>query len=350
VTDRVVMSHHYPLLVPGAVNLVGIDPGIGYRIQVSNQMAHLVESANSKFEEQEGSAAEGPTSGVDAKRVPVDDMLRAMQGDIASLSNFVAVINGKQESEDWPARRVVWPAEKLQKALDGDKELEAQLVRDINVNLDGTPIDVVRKNSIYDGIIVDIPVPVRVSIGDEVKTQVARLQIPFRPRIAHAVEADLKNKETITPEMLAGYYTQEAKKALENPGGREDVGRTIRTMIDPKEAAQYAAAPERLLRSARVIVNDSCVTGASFEEFEGPQGRKLYDMNISLTNEGRMRLWQYSKRAPHTQLLLTVDGTPIAAPWVKRELAQSELTITQLPDQTLVQDTVDAINARSRAK
>jgi hypothetical protein len=354
ISASIVMNTKFPLLKPGRVNLVGIDlvgsqSESSYRIQVSNQIAQLVEAKDAKFEGQDDPATEGGvTAGVDAKRIPVDDMLRAMQGDTVALGNFVAIMNDKTENDDWPARRVRWPAEDIRKALAGDKALESKLVRDLNVNLDGTPTGEIRRGSVFDGIIVDAPVEVKVTVGDELKTLVGRVQLPYRPRLTREVVSQIGTREP-TPAILQGFYIQEGKKVLDDPSLREDVRKSLGALVDSKELNRMAEGPERILNRATVVINNDLIKGASYEETDGPQGKKLYDMKISLTDEGVKRLWKYSKNRVGSQLLLTVEGIPIAAPRVGHELAMSELTIKQLPDATLVRDAVELINAHARA-
>jgi hypothetical protein len=48
--------------------------------------------------------------------------------------------------------------------------------------------------------------------------------------------------------------------------------------------------------------------------------------------------------------LITAAGIPVSAPRIQHELAQNELTISQLQDARLVKDAVDAINQRAAAK
>ena len=68
------------------------------------------------------------------------------------------------------------------------------------------------------------------------------------------------------------------------------------------------------------------------------------DITINLTDEGRMRLWKYSVGRVESHLLLVADGIPIAAPIIRDELREGELTITQMEDEALVKDAVDALN------
>jgi hypothetical protein len=74
----------------------------------------------------------------------------------------------------------------------------------------------------------------------------------------------------------------------------------------------------------------------------------MHDLTVKLTPEGRDRLWQYSRGRVNSQLLLIVNGIAIAAPRIQHELAQGELTITQMPDEVLVRDAVEIINENNR--
>jgi preprotein translocase subunit SecD len=73
----------------------------------------------------------------------------------------------------------------------------------------------------------------------------------------------------------------------------------------------------------------------------------LHDLTINMTEEGRRRLWQYSKSRVGTQLLLIADGIAIAAPRIQHELAQGNLTITQMRDEVLLRDATDMLNKKS---
>ena len=79
------------------------------------------------------------------------------------------------------------------------------------------------------------------------------------------------------------------------------------------------------------------------EENISETGKPLYDLVLDLNDEGRDRLWKYSRNKVGTQLLLIVDGVAIAAPRVRHELAQKTVTITQMPDKALIQDAIDDI-------
>jgi hypothetical protein len=73
-----------------------------------------------------------------------------------------------------------------------------------------------------------------------------------------------------------------------------------------------------------------------------------YDLTVDFNDEGRRRLWQYSKKRVGTQVLLTADGIPITQARILHELAQSELTIKQMQDYNLVKDATDRINGTTK--
>jgi hypothetical protein len=343
ITDQMIMGEKFSVLTPGDVNVVGIDPGAGYRIVVANQMAQLVQ-AQTDFEGKDSNEG-GATEGAIKKRVPVKEMLQVLRGDAAKLGPFVMALNDMSENDNWPPERVIWKAEDLRKALDGDKTLEAKLVRDLNMNLDGMPLRTLRVSSLQNGIIVDTPVSVTVNLNGKQTPIVGRVQEPYRPRLMRAVEENYKDKPDVTREMQAGYYANEAQALLEKPEGREVVRESIESRIKESLAKQRAAAAERVLKSATIVVSDALVKGASYRTYDSTSG-KLHDLTVDLTDEGRRRLWQFSKKRVGTQLLLTAEGIPIAAARIQHPLAQGEITITQLPDEVLVRSAVELLNRR----
>lgn len=137
---RAIMGEHFEPVKPSQVNLVGINAGAGFKIIVANQMAQLVE-ASDQFQGQE-SDGEGATSGSIKKRIPIREMLEVLKGNQDALGPFLMKVNDKDENDSWPPIRVEWTAERVRKALDGDKAEEAKLVHDLNINLDGTPLPI----------------------------------------------------------------------------------------------------------------------------------------------------------------------------------------------------------------
>lgn len=341
VSDRIVMSEKFAPLTPGRVNVVGIDPGAGYQIIVANQMAQLVQTQGG-FGAKESDNG-GADSGAIKKRVPVKEMLEVLQGSGKALGPFVMTLNDMSENDDWPSVRVVWTKEQIQKALNGDKALQAKLEHDLNMHLDGTPLSQLSLSSLANGIIIDTPVSVIVNIDGKQTPVVGRVQEPYRPRMIRAVEESYKDKQ-VTPDMIKGYYAAEAMKALKDKD-REIISDSLKDRISDRLAKEREETPERVLKSATIVINDSLITDARYKGYDTTNG-KMFDLTIDLTDEGRRRLWQFSKGRVGTQLLLVTDGIPIEAPQIQHELAQGELTVTQMPDEVLVRETVDMINEK----
>jgi hypothetical protein len=332
-------------LKPSRVNIVGINPESGYGILVANHAAQLVQGGPGKFEA--GGGPENASDPVDRKRVPIREMLQAMQGDSEALGQVVAVMNDMQETVDWPTERIVWKDEDVRKAIAGDPVLKPKLEAALNVTLDGVPLRRISLTAYENGIIVETKVACKVQVGSEVRQMEGPLQVPFRPRLSGMIATQLKDKayDLVT---LAGHYALQAQKVAEG-GQKENVAASLERIIDPSNNAMLAEPAEQVLRSATVVVNDTMIESASYRSYTAGRDQ-LSDMTIQLNEEGRKRLWQFSRRRVGSQLLLIVDGVAIAAPRIGHELAQGELQITQLPDRVLVQDAVDAINKKTGEK
>lgn len=342
-TSMTVMRIEFPPIKPDNVNIVGIEAGKGYRILVANQAAQLIQGGVETFDpSHSGPENEDVTS---KKRVPMREMLQAMQGNEEALGQFISIMNDLQESEDWPTERIEWKDEDLRKAIAGDAKLKAKLEKDINMHLDGTPLGQVSMTAMENGIIVETKVPCKVQVGNAVKELKGSIRIPYRPRLVKAVELRLKNK-AYEDQTVANYYADEGQRVLSGEVAKEDIGKSILDLLDGSHNAEYAGHAERVLQSAKVVCTSALIKHASFTSYEAG-GQHLNDLTIELTDEGRKRLWQYSHNKVGSQLLLIVNGVAIAAPRIRHELAQGELVITQMPDKISVQDAVDAINGKS---
>ncbi len=348
VTDQMVMNEKFSTLRPGDVNIVGIDAGAGYRIITANYMAQLVE-ASSDFQGKETDGG-GATEGAIKRRVPVRELLQTLQGNGKALGAFVMTLNEMNENDTWPPIRVVWKAADLEKAIKGDAVLKKKLEADLNMGLDGMPLPRLDISAMENGIIIETPVTVTVNVDNKEQKVIGQVQEPYKPRMIRAVEEAYKEKGNVTTEMQVGYYKLESEKLIANPAQREIISESITQRISPTLAVDRAKNPERVLKSATVVVSDSFITGATSRSYTGNDGKPYFDMTIRLTDEGRRRLWQYSKKRVGTQLLITAAGIPVSAPRIQHELAQNELTISQLQDERLVKDAVDAINQRAAAK
>lgn len=341
-------------LQPGKVNIVAVNPGSGYRIIVSNSLAQLVEASEAEF--QSASGSEG--AGSNPKRIPLDALLMALQGDEEALSELVIQLNDL-DSEELPPQPKIWQAEDVAKAIEGDATLARALEQDIASTLDGRPIPSFTTRAIVDGIVIMAPVKVEVRVGGELKQLEARVPRPFQSRIANAVWKEVEELPEIDQVTLAGYYREQARILSENPTQAEDVRLSLKNLIDPERLQSYAEAPEKVLVRTEIVVNDDYIENAGLREYEGGRGEELYDISVRLSDEGRLRLWKFSRqqqqqklRLPFLpsreektgQLLLIVDGIAIAAPKISGEISQRNVLMTQLRDRVMVDQAVLRIN------
>jgi hypothetical protein len=339
---------HFSPVAPGTVNLVGISPGRGYRIIIANDVAQLVETQGD-FKGDSGSGSAGPTEGAIKKRVPMREMLGVLRGDGKSLGNLVMIMNEMQESDEWPPTRIYWKKDDLEKAITGDLRLRNRLEHDLNVKLNGMPLPQLNRNSLENGIFIVAPVEMEVEIDGKKRLVKGETLQPFKPNLIRATEGHYQDKANVDDTMIAGYYGDEAKTAIENPTRREDVAKSIRQLYSKKTMEDRLQAPRHLLESATVVLNQSFVEDASYRSYKTNDGKTLCDLTVDLNDEGRRRLWKYSHNRVGSQILLIADDIAIAAPRIEHELALSELTITQMPDETLVRDAVQSIkNSRPR--
>lgn len=340
-SNSVLSSKAFAPLQPSAINIVGIDTRSGYRIIVSNGIAQVVESSG-EFEAATGD--DDGVSGENAKRVPLKEMLQVLQGSGNALGRFVMTLN-EMRDEELPPRfdDITWSKSDVDKALSGHKALEAKLVRDLNVTLGGEPLPAIRKSVLDRGIVIKVPVSLRVSSGESTKTVTGHILIPYQARFMTSVFTRLANKVEVNDSLIAGYYAEEAAILTDKPRLKENVRATLKHLVSDQEISAKIELPQRLLDATKIIVNDSLIESASSVKREGVDD-ELYDIKIELSEEGRLRLWQYSRDRSGTQLLLVVNGVAIAAPLMKGELLQSELEITKLTDRGLVDEAVTGIN------
>jgi hypothetical protein len=295
--NMAIANAHFAPVPPAEVNLVGIDTGGKYKIIVSNEIAQLVEASDTfGGDAAQGSGESGATEGAVKKRIPIKDLLLVLKGDSKALGDFVMTMNEMKE-DNLPSIRVVWRADKIRQALNGDKALQAKLESDLVTRLDGSPLGKVRPSAIENGIVIEAPVTVSVNINGKITKVVGYVLDPFKTHLVTTVESRYADKN-YNQNMQLGYYTQEARALVDDPKKREDVRQSLLDKISDQLAAQRV----------------------------------------------RRRLWKYSRDKVGTQILLVADGVAIAAPRIQHVLAEGELTITQMRDKPLVTDAVDRIN------
>jgi len=350
ITDQMIMGEKFSVLTPGEINIIGIDPGAGYKIITANYMAQLVETKGG-FESGASDDGGGADSGSIKKRVPVREMLQTLQGNGDALGKFVMIMNDMREDDTWPSMHVIWKSTDIQKAIEGDKALKPKLEHDLNMHLDGTPLNSLSIDALESGIIIETPVTVMVNMKGVPTPVTGPVQEPYSPRLIKKIREQYQTKPELTDEMQAGYYKQEATKLISDPTAmknREIISETLKERIAPSLAKERIKTPEKLLKSATIVVNSSLITGARMSSYKGQDSKMYYDLTVDFNDEGRRRLWQYSKKRVGTQVLLTADGIPITQARILHELAQSELTIKQMQDYNLVKDATDRINGTTK--
>lgn len=338
-------------IAPGNVNLVAFKTSGNLRIRVANRIANLVElDPNAQTGPGNEEQARDDSSDVDARRIPIREFLQSLQGNEKALSSFVTTLNRLDTDGLIPPQAAVWKASDLQKALDGDKELEKNLVRDIHINLDGTPLPTVDLAAIRNGIVIELPVPVKVNVGNKAEVLTATIKEPYQPRFCIEYAKTIERMFDPPQSTIIGNYTDLAKPILEGKNTPENVRQSIQKLIDDAKKQELAAKPERLLQGAQVLVTDDLFEGASSSEYRDDRGKELFDLNIKVNEEGRKRLWKYSRDTKGFELLLVVDGIAVAAPRITTELSGRDVTIKRLQEKSLVDKAVETIQEAAKGQ
>lgn len=347
-------------VTPGRINIIAISPEAGYKIIVANQIAKLVEVEGS------GQAGEwtdlSPDALANAPRLPLRELLLTLQGDEEALGGLIERLNGLNES-DLPTREVIWTADDIRKAISGDQELEARLTFDLNVDLDGMPIGSINMDSILDGIVIELPIQMDISIGGKTRTMTGIVKVPYRPKFCRDYEERIRQKFNPTDSYLKGQYREEVDEYLDSVN-QENVRFSLESRIASDRREFLKRKPYQILRNTQVLVNESHVLSASFETYPAGRNTFLNNITIELTDEGRMQLWKYShdnkkpgrtdnflnlfrsknRPAKGFQLLFIVDAIAIAAPEITSDLAERKILIKGVPSKELVENAVNLLN------
>lgn len=332
---------HFTDLKPGHINLIAVRLDKGYRINVANQVARLERSLNaSGFQDRSYDEGEGDASS--RRRIPISAMIGALRGDQKDINTLVMSLNDLSEDSLPPVRKV-WRTEDVRAALDGDQALVQKLEADLNVRLDGTPLEKVTVNAIENGIVLDMPVPVEFPENGQTKRVLARVLQPFRPKFAMSVSDRIaQSPPNITAEEIAAIYRDVAQKAIRS-NTRENVRANLEKAIQPSVGEERGKSTSSLLSATQILLTDAQITGASSTMVETVNNQKTYTIDINLTPEGRDRAWKYSFEHPGFQLLFVVDGVAVAAPRIVGVTMTQTISITGLHDEQLVNDSVNRI-------
>jgi len=322
---------------PGQISLIAVQAGSGYQIRVANQVAQLVEVSGSVEEARENREQ------LNAKRMPIREMMQSLQGDTKALARFVMTLNDFRDA-DMPAVKVIWKMEDLERAFEGDAELKKKLQQDLHVTLDGIPPDEIRLDTLLNGIVIEYPVTVKVTVDGKSQDMVCRVEEAFQSQFAQGVWAKIEARFNPRREEIIGLYREQALPIIEGKQEGQDIASAIRNRYNPARLRELAEKPQRILASASVLLNESFILGATAKTYEGKEEEILTDVSIQLTEAGKMRLWKYSFDNKGFQLMLIVDGVAISAPRISTELAGDTVVITQLPNEALAQDAVALMN------
>jgi len=338
----------FPELKPAKFTIVGVSLDRGYKILISNRIAQLVQVVGSDELEIDNTSTTG-NEGARKLRVPLDEMLKSLQGDEVALGKLVTKMNDQLRTVEITGSEVVWEASDVVKAIEGDAELKKRLVRDLNVDLEGNPTTEIRPEALLNGIVIRAFVPVNVRVEGKEVTLKAPIMLPYRPRFCADVTKGYEEELQPTQEMIRGHYVTQAQRLSANPNEREDVVTALKNRTDEAKLARlYAEGPTNLLKKAHVIITEDFIESATIKEVEAPDRRKLFDLALNLTPEGRDRMWQYSRKKDQRQLLVVHNGVAIAAPVISHELAQASINITQVPERSLAQGAVDFLNSKGK--
>ena len=333
---------------PGKVSLIAVQPDKGYRVIVANRIAQIAEVSGGD-DGRGGFGGGAIENATNAKRLPIREMLRSLQGDEKALGTLIEKMNDLGTGDD-PFSTYVWKAEDIKKALAGDKEIAARLESDIQVRLDGSPLDSVNVSKVVSGIAIDSPIKVRLPVNGVETDLIARVKQPYQSALANQLASKINSRFSVTPEFVAGTFTDMATEILSGKRPKEQVRTALESRISDSNLADLAKRPIRVLSLAETIINDSFISHAEIETYRGQDNKELSDLIINLTEEGRMRLWKYSSEHTKFQLLLVVDGVAVAAPRITTELAESSIRITQLPDNGIAEDAMNQMNRLAKER
>ncbi len=332
-------GYNPPPVKPGTITLLAVDTGDRFKILVQNQVAVLSEAPKNMNQKSSGSDDEG-----NHKRLPIRELLQSLQGDEEGLGRLVMSLNNITE-EEIPRDEVDWTGEDISKAINGDVVLKKKLENDLGLPLDGIPTGDLHLKALLRGIVMRVMVPVKVMIEGQKTTLRPRIKDVFLTKLGAQMEKKIGEKFNPSTEAIIGYYRGFAAPIIDGKDRPENIPDGLRSKMSPDRLASLAENVERILGGASVVMNETFIQGATSNTYEGPNRSELTDLTLKLTHEGKMRLWKYSHNRPGFQLMLIVDGIAIAAPKITSELAQDEVTITQLANRSLAEDAVKRMNA-----
>lgn len=347
--NDILLAGHFPPLAPGSVNILGVDTRAGYHILVENQVAKLVYGGAGSFQAGPMDERSLDTEGSDKKFIPIKDMLLGLQGNVPGMSYFIERLNNITDQENSP-NAPVWRIEDIEKAYSGDKVLADKLVHDLSINLDGSPLERVKvrtlQSAVYSGILVEVPVAIEIQTGPEPARMEARVKKTFKAAMLKDIEGKLAGKWNVA-DLIKSQYAAAVEQIQSGKAEKEDIHAHLRSFAG--NARSLADFPQQILNSITTVINENQITGASCQSVAGPRGT-TYTLVIRLSDEGKRRLWQFSRDRVGDELLITVNGVAIAAPMIDHGLAGGEIEVSGLQDESLAKSLIDTIDEKRTAK
>ncbi len=340
-TKYVILPRKYPRLNPGAINLIGIKVG-GYRIKVSNGIATMEEASGMSFSGPGDSSSAG--SGA---MIPMKGLIGALMLEPKPTSELIESLAGiKYEIE--PIDELMWSAENIKAALQGDAVMKAKLEYDLSTGLDGRALDRVSWKRLGSGIWIRLRVPVKVPSAQGAQTVIGDIRVPYKTRLATRVSSDiralLQRGRRLEPDRATIESTYAKAANQMNEKSKEAVAGSLGALISVQSIESYARPAENLLGNVVILVTENQITGATLTATPKDQGDgDIYSITLDLTTDSRDRLWQYTYAQPSAQLMLVSNGIAIAAPFVQHEIKYSRVTITGILDEDLANEALSFI-------
>ena len=319
----------------GKINLIVVDPKTGYSVRVANSVAQLFPVSKGGLSGEASSGQEGQS-----RRLPIRELIRSLDGDPEALAFLTESVNNLNQG-DAPLSDVVWTADDVKLALAGDVAKVKKLESDLNMKLDGTPLDSVGMYAMRNGITIQVPVKLTVPKFKEPVWSTIRL--PYQPRFCKQVVDVIDKRFNPSKAYIIGTYSDEVRKMVESKT-QEDIASALKDMVADERAARYAQTVDQILPGDIIMVNDSMLESARYRSYKDEKQRELYTLLLTVNDEARRKLWKYSRQTKDFALLVVVEGVAVSAPKIGTQLAERTVVIDGLRDKRLVQDSVDKIN------
>lgn len=336
---QIVKTIPTPPIAPGRFTMLGLKPSDRYSILIANQTAFIAIGAGQEtFGKGEGGAT--------GTRVPTDDLLKAKAGDAKALASLIVRLN-KLTPEDPPQSPVTWREGDVRKALEGNAELRDRLEVDIAYPLSrGRPLPTLNISAIDNGIIVLVEVPVTYELPRGRSTVVAHVPFYYRSAAANRLAEKVATKALGAEASIALY------RALAQASS-EDAGESLRSLFSPAKVRRLAESAEDLLDQTFIVLTERFITSArSVEVPPAPMHTQpTYDLHLSLTPEGRARLYRFSSVYGGRRVLVIFDGVALEGSQLTKGLNVPKFSITRIRDGRRLARLVEYLNSsRARAQ